>query len=125
MDRKVIEECLNKAGLTIDHMNVQKYELWDDFYENHDEVFESSEYWFEDIEVDFDIWFHNECPRIPTDAEISEEILDMSDVEYTSDMINKIFSELPEDVKIDLNDWFDSLEFNDFVDSPDIQINLF
>lgn len=116
-----IEKSLEKLGLKVEYMNVQKYALDNDFFTMHDEIYDSSEYWFEDIEVDFDIWFHNECPRIPTSAEISEEILELADIEYTTDMIDKEFKDLPEDVKIDLNDWYSYLEFDDFVNASEIQ----
>jgi hypothetical protein len=107
--KKDLKDALKKHGLDILYFNIDHEKISNDFFTTNNNIFDSSEFWFENVEVDKINWLLSEygTGNITLDFPIGDHILIIDAVINTlsSDLVRNKINFKDEDVENKYNDF--------------------
>ena len=126
------EEFCKKHDLQYPYIEIQQYDIRENFYKLHEDMWDDMQEEFEDIEIDIDSWFKSDYLVMPDSFPITQELYDMliqhyniSDFDKWVDnegvlldgFENKTYKDLPDDMKEYLNEFWDTLTVDDIAEN--------
>ena len=128
------EKFCIENGLRNPCVDVQLYNIRDNFFKDNTQVMDDVHEDFGDwIRIDMDVWFKTDNPKVPDDLFITEEIYESVDAKcwlnakewtiqdeedencgcFNDELETKMYSELSEEMKADLDGWWNELELEE------------
>lgn len=109
------EHGMEYAGMSKDQYY---YRDSDSYYDKHREIWDSSEYWFENIDVDFDMWFKHEFPMVDEDTIVTERLFEWADIDSVEwiSFLDVRYMLLPDELKTIIENAYEDLDFDDVRD---------
>ena len=104
-------------------LHIDKYYLEDHYFTKHRDIWDSSEYWWEDVDVDRDLWFKYEHPV--TTLDFTEKLINKAEV-YLGDeeyepFIDKPYKDLPAEIQHWIDTWYDEVDIYEVENDEELQ----
>lgn len=123
MEDKFVDELrafLKERGMEYCGMSKDQYYFRDrgSYYDKHRDIFGSSECWWEDVDVDFELWFKSEYPMLDDDEIVTEEIMEWADIDADEwiSFVGVRYTLLPDELKTEIEYAWEELSFYDVRD---------